>query len=77
MYVTGGLLFGMISPRLKTELWCYAIQVTASSFWNFDTTVEQRRMIYESSTLTMNLLRDITPGAGAYQVSNALRRGIQ
>lgn len=43
-------------------------QVTASTFWNFNTTVQQKREIYANFSTHMDLLREITPYSGAYFV---------
>ena len=47
-------------------------QVTASTFWNYDTTLEQKREIYANASSNMDALRDITPHSGAYFVRSAL-----
>ncbi|KAI0353743.1 FAD-binding domain-containing protein [Trametes cingulata] len=51
-----------INPAWRRSIW----HVTASTFWNFDTSVEAKRAIYANFSAHMDLLRDITPGSGAY-----------
>ena len=42
-------------------------KVTASNFWNFDTS-STKRNIYHNMSKSMDSLRSITPGSGAYLV---------
>lgn len=49
-------------------------QVTASTFWNFNTTIDQKRGIYANFSSHMDLLREITPGSGTYIVGGMFRR---
>ncbi|THH06478.1 hypothetical protein EW145_g4059 [Phellinidium pouzarii] len=52
-----------INPIWYDSLW----HVTASMFWNFNTTLVERIGNYTLLSKTMDTLRAITPGAGAYQ----------
>ncbi|KAI5118822.1 hypothetical protein M0805_009400 [Coniferiporia weirii] len=52
-----------INPIWYKSLW----HVTASGFWNFNTTFVERLEIYSLLTKAMDPLRRITPGSGAYQ----------
>ena len=47
-------------------------QVTASNFWNFDTSSTERNNIYHNMSQSMDSLRRITPGSGAYLVRHSI-----
>ncbi|OJT09758.1 hypothetical protein TRAPUB_13717, partial [Trametes pubescens] len=51
-----------INPAWRKSIW----HVTASTFWNFNTTLQQKREIYANVSAHMELLREITPSSGAY-----------
>ncbi|KAH8108811.1 FAD-binding domain-containing protein [Phellopilus nigrolimitatus] len=52
-----------VTPAWRNSMW----HVTTSSFWNFNTTFDERVQIYSSLTSNMDVVRNITRGSGAYQ----------
>ncbi|KAH9893386.1 FAD-binding domain-containing protein [Cubamyces lactineus] len=51
-----------VTPAWRNSVW----HVTASTFWNYDTSLEQKREIYANASSNMDALREITPQSGAY-----------
>ncbi|TFY55055.1 hypothetical protein EVJ58_g8490 [Rhodofomes roseus] len=51
-----------INPIWRESLW----HVLGSASWNYNTTTDEKRAIYSNRTSQMDLLREITPGSGAY-----------
>ncbi|KAJ7589809.1 FAD-binding domain-containing protein [Mycena floridula] len=51
-----------LTDAWRSSIWHYF----SSKFWNFDTTLAQRKTIYANHSAAIQGLRDITPTSGAY-----------
>ncbi|KAI0333866.1 FAD-binding domain-containing protein [Cubamyces sp. BRFM 1775] len=51
-----------VTPAWRNSIW----HVTASAFWNYDTSLEEKRKIYANASSNMDALREITLQSGAY-----------
>ncbi|THH06479.1 hypothetical protein EW145_g4058 [Phellinidium pouzarii] len=52
-----------VTPAWRNSMW----HLTASTSWNFNTTLDERIQIFKNLTANMDILRKATPGGGAYQ----------
>lgn len=57
-----------LRERRWSSLLIRNLQVTTSAFWEFNSTLHERKRIYKSLSEGMDPIRLITPGSGAYQV---------